>query len=69
MLVDQIVTIHWRWRRALKAESDEIALSVDRVRRKENLAAHELAALWGTAPDPVAPWNKRWLGFVFWESN
>jgi hypothetical protein len=29
MLVDQIVTAHWRWRRALKAESGEIALSVD----------------------------------------
>jgi hypothetical protein len=30
MLVDQIVTTHWRLRRALKAESGEIALSVDR---------------------------------------
>ena len=29
MLVDQIVTTHWRLRRALKAESGEIALSVD----------------------------------------
>ncbi len=29
MLVDQIVTTHWRLRRALTAESGEIALSVD----------------------------------------
>jgi hypothetical protein len=29
MLVDQIVTTHWRLRRALRAESGEIALSVD----------------------------------------
>ena len=29
MLVDQIITAHWRLRRALRAESGEIALSVD----------------------------------------
>jgi hypothetical protein len=29
MLVDQIVTAHWRLRRAMKAESGEIALGVD----------------------------------------
>ena len=29
MLVDQVVTAHWRLRRALAAESGEIALSVD----------------------------------------
>jgi hypothetical protein len=29
MLVDQIVTAHWRLRRALKAEAGEIALNVD----------------------------------------
>jgi hypothetical protein len=29
MLVDQIVTAHWRLRRALKAETGEIALNVD----------------------------------------
>jgi hypothetical protein len=29
MLVDQIVTAHWRLRRAMRAESGEIALSVD----------------------------------------
>ncbi len=45
MLVDQIVTAHWRLRRALTAESGEIALSVDRgcVRR-----AH--------GPNPVGLW-------------
>lgn len=31
LLVDQIVTAHWRLRRALSAESAEIALSVDKV--------------------------------------
>jgi hypothetical protein len=29
MLVDQIVTAHWRGRRVLKAEAGEIALNVD----------------------------------------
>ena len=33
MLLDQIVTAHWRLRRALTAESGEIALSVDRRQR------------------------------------
>jgi hypothetical protein len=30
MLVDQMVTAHWRLRRALKAEAGEIALNVDK---------------------------------------
>jgi len=50
MLVDQIVTGHWRLRRALTAESGEIALSVDAGRRR----------LRGT--DPVLQWMK-WTAF------
>jgi len=36
MLVDQIVTTHWRLRRALTAESGEIALSVDEGQGKRS---------------------------------
>lgn len=46
MLVDQIVTAHWRLRRALTAESGEIALSVDGgwwKREKHNPLTHLLA--------------------------
>lgn len=45
MLVDQIVTAHWRLRRALTAESGEIALSVDAAHRRSN-----------RRPDPVLQW-------------
>jgi hypothetical protein len=51
MLVDQIVTTHWRQRRALRAESGEIALSVDTGQRQR---------LRGT--DPVLQWMK-WTAF------
>lgn len=47
MLVDQIVTAHWRLRRALTAESGEIALSVDTGERKRS-----------RGPDPVLQWMK-----------
>jgi hypothetical protein len=46
MLVDQIVTTHWRLRRALTAESGEIALSVDEGcwrRESHNPLTHLLA--------------------------
>ena len=51
MLVDQIVTAHWRLRRALRAESGEIALSVDTGQRHRER---------GT--DPVLQWMK-WTTF------
>jgi hypothetical protein len=51
MLVDQIVTAHWRLRRALRAESGEIALSVDTGQRRRER---------GT--DPVLQWMK-WTAF------
>jgi hypothetical protein len=47
MLLDQIVTAHWRLRRALSAESGEIALSVDGGHRRRN-----------RDPDPVLQWMK-----------
>src|SRR6185503_15855280 len=40
MLVDQIVTTHWRRRRALQAESGEIALSVDQGKTRRRRARH-----------------------------
>ena len=46
MLVDQIVTTHWRLRRALTAESGEIALSVDQGRWQRQ------------RPDPQVLWLK-----------
>jgi hypothetical protein len=49
MLVDQIVTAHWRLRRALTAESGEIARSVDGGSRQRNR---------GT--DPMLQWM-RWM--------
>lgn len=44
LLVDQIVTAHWRLRRALLAESGEIELGVDAVVRRRR------------GPDPVLQW-------------
>jgi heme oxygenase len=51
MLVDQIVTAHWRLRRALRAESGEIALSVDTGQRRRQR---------GT--DPLLQW-RQWQAF------
>jgi hypothetical protein len=54
MLVDQIVTTHWRWRRALKAEAGEIALSVDQGRWKRQAEPELEAASWVLATrDPI----------------
>ena len=51
LLVDQIVTAHWRMRRALAAESAEIALSVDTGERKRR-----------RDPDPALQWIQ-WTAF------
>jgi len=45
MLVHQIVTTHWRLRRALKAESGEIALSVDEGQWDRSHLAPRLASI------------------------
>ena len=54
MLVDQIVTTHWRLRRALRAESGEIALSVDEGQGKRSRPNPELQAMaWKISGDTV----------------
>jgi hypothetical protein len=51
MLVDEIVTTHWRLRRALKAESGEIALSVDNGQWNRSRRHPEMQ--WDDFGDPV----------------
>lgn len=55
MLVDQIVTTHWRLRRALTAEAGEIALSVDGGQWQRQRGPHpQLRWLqWEALGDPV----------------
>ena len=54
MLVDQIVTAQWRLRRALRAESGEIALNVDEGQWKRSRPDLKLQVLgWELAGDPV----------------
>jgi hypothetical protein len=64
LLVDQIVTAHWRMRRALTAESAEIALSVDTGQRKRSRGP-DLALQWmqWTAfGDPIRAMQESSLG-------
>lgn len=55
MLVDQIVTSHWRLRRALIAESGAIALSVDKGHRKRAKGTHPVLQWmqWRAFGDPI----------------
>lgn len=64
MLVDQIVTAHWRLRRALTAESGEIALSVDagHRRRSEGMDPVLQWMKWTVVGDPVYAMEKSTLG-------
>jgi hypothetical protein len=72
MLVDQIVTTHWRLRRALKAESGEIALSVDEGHWKRSRCNPYLQwTEWEVFGDPIPKMHEcsigngileRWLG-------
>lgn len=63
MLVDQIVTAHWRLRRALTAESGEIALRVDTGYRKRS---HKHPALqwmqWTALGDPIPAMRESSVG-------
>jgi hypothetical protein len=70
MLVDQIVTTHWRLRRALKAESGEIALSVDNGHwdRKHQHPALR-CILWESFGDPVLSMKNSALGNRFLENQ
>jgi hypothetical protein len=70
MLVDQIVTAHWRLRRALKAESGEIALSVDggqweRAHKHPALATME----WDVFGDPAFAMGNSAFGNRFMENQ
>jgi len=53
MLVNQIVTTHWRLRRTLKAESGEIALGVNRVQRNRAPNPALDFAFWMSHRDPI----------------
>jgi hypothetical protein len=64
MLVDQIVTAHWRLRRALTAESGEIALHMDAGQRQHRRAPHPAQqwAQWTMLGDPIAAMEESSLG-------
>lgn len=64
MLVDQIVTAHWRRRRALTAEAGEIALSVDggQDRRSTQPAPHQQWMLWESRGDVISGMETTALG-------
>lgn len=70
MLVDQIVTAHWRLRRALTAESGEIALSVDEGQWQRSRGVHPQVqwAKWGVFGDPVPCMEESALGNRLLES-
>jgi hypothetical protein len=64
MLVDQIVTAHWRLRRALTAESGAIAMRVDKGHRKRAKGTHPalLWMRWKALGDPIHPMEESSLG-------
>ncbi len=54
ILVEQIITTYWRLRRVLKAESGEIALSVDNGEWRRNHRDISMETMsWGLLGDPV----------------
>lgn len=64
MLVDQIVTAHWRWRRALAAESGEIALSVDDEQKRHDrpVRRDEQWRRWEASDDVLGSMENSLLG-------
>ena len=63
MLVDQIVTTHWRLRRALKSEAGEIALNVDEGQWNRKHQHPALTCiLWESFGDPVSSMRNSALG-------
>lgn len=70
MLVDQIVTAHWRLRRALSAESGEIALSVDGGQWERRCAGHKhTALLWEFESDPSLGMRNSAFGNLFMKNQ
>ena len=70
MLVNHIVTTHWRWCRVLKAESGEIALSVDKG-EWERIHKHPALTtmLWDSLGDPAFEMQKSVMGNLFMENE
>lgn len=64
MLVDQIVTAHWRLRRALTAESGEIALNVDQGHRRRSRGTEPVVQWmqWRAFGDPIPAMKESSLG-------
>ncbi len=71
MLVDQIATAHWRLRRALKAESGEIALSVDGGNRQRNsgVVVDETIAQWERSDDVLSEMSDSALGNAYMQDD
>jgi len=70
LLVEQIVAVTWRLRRARTAESGEIALNVDggQLRRKTN-GFMLTTMMWDTHGDPMLAMQNSSLGILFVESQ
>jgi hypothetical protein len=64
MLVEQIVTTRWRWRRALTAESGEIALSVDGGQWNRRLNPELLGRSWNCSQDPISRMKESFVGLA-----
>jgi hypothetical protein len=70
MLVDRIVTAHWRLRRALKAEAGEIALNVDDGNWQRNHHdAAQASQQWAVLSDPVPAMRDSVLGNLIMENQ
>jgi hypothetical protein len=63
---DIIITTHWRLRRVLRAESGEIALSVDNGEwRRKNRDLSLMTTLWELSGDPVSKMRESAFGNSF----
>lgn len=70
MLVDQIVTAHWRLRRALAAEAAEITLGVDSGQwKRENQSPKLLTLMWDLEGDPSFGMRNSGFGNRFMENQ
>ncbi len=70
MLVDRIVTAHWRLRRALKAEAGEIALNVDDGNwERSHHDSAQVSQQWAVLSDPVPAMRNSTLGNLIMETQ